>query len=201
MATGKKLKILPPKEEILTNGFDLFDSMFKKNDEVIIITEDDEFFWGKLIVCGPDGFTLKRGTSINFFEWKKVRFMSHDGFPVKKLMGTSSDQYIEQAFSPDIATTIRQVLILELETCGNCNILLPKGYPHTLCAECESKLPERRYGGGHPFIIDGVRSFLINVGNDNPAWMGTPYEEAVVMKSKDGAQGMLWELETIFAFE
>jgi len=80
-----------------TDGWTLFNSCFKKDEEVFLITDRDYFDWGKIIEFDNNGIKLqKNGKRPRRIKWIDIRFMSHDGFPVRKLMSSKSDKFIEQ---------------------------------------------------------------------------------------------------------
>ena len=63
--------------------------MFNQGDEVVLVTDEDEIKQGRLQYdLGSDYFTLKRVLGRDeVLSWDIVRFIAHDGMPVKKLRG------------------------------------------------------------------------------------------------------------------
>ncbi len=150
------------------DAWTLFKKVFKKGDEVLLVLEDDKFVFGKL-VDWDDGSCLIKKTSgkSRWLPWEEIRFMSHDGFPVKLLR--HEPESIE--FEPSAARVIRNGLKLA-------------GYNELIFAD--------------PFLIENVTGELFNLGNlDYDSW----YEEVLVMTAPDGAQGLLWDLFTVFHVE
>lgn len=91
---------------------ELFDSMFNDGDEVVIITALDEYDHGKMSIA-DDGIVLRHiNRPDKFYHWVEVRFMAHDGFPVKKLMGADGSESIEKSsFSESNQDIIKKVLL------------------------------------------------------------------------------------------
>lgn len=99
-----------------TTAWALFRQYFKDGEEVILIDYMDRFYWGKLKSCDEEGCTLqyvgRLGAGRRRFDWIDVRFMSHDGFPCRKLFGADGSERIES--EPTARDAIREGLLLEL---------------------------------------------------------------------------------------
>jgi len=204
------------------DAWTLWDSMFKKGDDVVLITDDDELKWGKIGEVTKDSLRLKTGQkSLEVINWDDVRFMAHDGFPVKKLMGADGSQLIEQLDTTDTQKAIREALVAV--KCPRCHrFVLPssltsvkyeaygrhgirKEYRDEKRIECEKCRNRKKdvftFVVGDPFLIENVDALLMNAGNlwklGFESWM---YEETLVLQAKDGAQGLLWGLPTCYYF-
>lgn len=190
------------------SSWDLFNDMFKVGDEVIIITDDDRYEWGVLQAILDDGAVIKRPEKkAIYWEWEKVCFMCHDGFPVRKLQPSSSDLYVEKLLEGEESKTLQVVVrkALMSRRCSECSkpvecssvIPMNEGEP---CMECR---PRRSFTGGHPWQIEGVHCELYNPGNYTfPFWSNAEFEETIVMKDpKTGLIGQLWDLPSIFEVE
>jgi len=151
------------------NAWKLYWNMFQDGDEVVIITEDDKMAWGEIKARG-NGCWLKRYCyKDKFFDWDEIRFMAHDGFPVRKLMGADGSKNIEKLQTEDVQNQIREGLGLEYE---------------------EKKLKRIVYSD--PFMIDSCKAKLVNKGNVWVPGSLNLHEEVLLLKSDDGAKGMLW---------
>jgi len=188
------------------DGWTIFNKMFKPGDDLILIDEDDNFFGGKLIMAVEAGLILKIGIQKEkLYDWDDIRFISHDGFPVKKLMPSGSDRYIQQAFSSEIPELIRN--ILTKESCRHCKEIMERDVLKKHERRC-SERPEpiagtRSYYGGCPWRIEDVFSQIVNVGNcsDYFQYIDQTFLETAVLQSLDGANGLLWDLGSIYHFE
>jgi len=178
------------------DAWTLWDSMFKEGDNIILITDDDEFKWGKIKRATEGSLDLKTGQRpVEVIDWDDIRFMAHDGFPVKKLMGADGSQLIEQLDTTNTQKTIRQAL--EAKRCPRCrkfvlvDSLRPVKYKaysrwsrtrkprwdreHIECKKCRSRkgnpdgdIFERNpftLVVGDPFLIENVDAILMNAGN------------------------------------
>ena len=166
----------------------LFFSQFKIGDEVIIIDEYDEITIGKFVGYTEDNCIIK-GQSEIIIPWVDIRFMSHDGFPCKKLMGADGSRLIEQVDTLSTKEAMRRVLVSSVGTSGRLK---------------ETNLLDQAVFGD-PFLIEGVTARLYNAGNDSPYhWSNGPgylWEEIICLEAKDGAQAQLFGLDTIYHFQ
>jgi len=180
--------------------------MFKLGHEIILITDQDKFEWGKIEEITDDGVTLKRDRKKSReWKWDNVAFMSHDGFPVRKLPPSPSDEHVEKLLGEkhvrDLKSAIRQALAFS--TCADCGKLIEDN-SYNAKGECNACHRRYSYQGGHPWEIECVSSQIFNIGNQSPSdwlWSNHPLEETIVMQSKDGLGGQLWDLPAIFEFE
>lgn len=162
------------------DALDLFKECFKDGDVVVIVTEDDSVYYGKLKTEGDLGCYIKRKNYKNMlqnghlFRWEEIRFMAHDGFPCSQLLGADGKKSIEKEKSKD--SKIRRAFQYEF------------GIGSTIVF-------------GDPFIIESVDSILYNPGNTGDNYWDELDEEVIKMTSKDGAIGCLWDLSTIFFFQ
>lgn len=179
----------------MNKGWELFDSCFSEKDEVIVIDTDDRFFWGRLRNVTDHGCELhKRGRTVEL-KWDDVRFMAHDGFPVRKLLGASGSSTIEKLDTKDTQTAIHKALEFE--------------FPQERT---------RKFRVGDPFDIECSSARLFHPGNSGFGYWGQfcnesryfskdhreegyAREEVLVLSSKDGAMAELWDPTTIYMFE
>ena len=105
------------KKIIHPDAWDLYHSMFKEGDEVVIVTEEEDHFeWGK-IKTEKDGCRLTRpGQKSKYFDWDNIRFLAHDGFPVKKLMGADGSKTIEKIDTTKTQEAIREALSINSQS-------------------------------------------------------------------------------------
>ena len=165
----------------------LFFSQFKIGDEVVIIDEDDQITVGKFIGYTEDSCIIKDQFD-TIIPWVNIRFMSHDGFPCKKLMGADGSRLIEKIDTLGTKEAIRTALTCSVGASGSLK---------------ETNLLDQAVFGD-PFLIEGVKAKLYNAGNDSPYyWSNGPgylWEEIVCLEAKDGAQAQLFGLNTIYHF-
>lgn len=157
-------------------AWDLFNRNFKDGDEVVVIDEDDRVGWGRLQMIDVNGFMLVRrsplgSTQAKRFWWEDIRFMSHDGFPVRQLMGADGSRTIEK--EPSAVEVLRAGLRQEY-----IGIVF-----------------------GDPFLIEKVSAEVHNPGNDGPEHWMEDTEESLKLVAPDGARALLWELNTVFHVE
>lgn len=88
------------------DAWDLFHRCFKRGEEVFVITDDDGVHWGRLGAVTEDEFVLSRpGGVAASLKWWDIRWMSHDGFPVRRLLGADGSPSLER--EPSVADAIR----------------------------------------------------------------------------------------------
>ncbi len=76
------------------DAWTLFHSLFKEGEEVWLITDEDDFIWGELLEFNDEECALYfRGRKV-WFRWDCIRFISHDGFPVRSLTGADGSRSI-----------------------------------------------------------------------------------------------------------
>jgi len=181
-----------------SSDWTLFNSHFKEGDDVVAIDGDDQFHWGKLESIIETGCTLSHrpGRVRKELKWDEIRFMAHDGFPVRKVLGASGSASIEKIDTTNTQKAIHQLLKSE--------------FPH--------KTPTHgRFGD--PFDFEAADTKIYNPGNSGPNYWArfwnelTGYfsnqhrelayanEECLVLTSKDGAKAQLWDIPTIYFFE
>ena len=196
-----------PRAKASTKGkaptsWDLYRSMFKDGDFVVVIDENDDMHWGK-IKSTEEHATLSwpgrpRAKPI---PWTEIRFISHDGFPVKKLFGADGSRSIEKLDSKKPMQIIRTML--DHTFCDRCSKVKPErlmergSYPPS-CTACYRKIYVRF---GDPFDIETVRAELVNSGNCGDAWWGEDFEEVLMLYADDGARAQLFDLSTVFQAE
>lgn len=151
-------------------AWELFDRTFKEGDDVIVVMDDDSWAWGQLKDPGPEGVLLERGTLTKNVFWDEIRFMCHDGFPVKKLKGADGSASIIRLPSQRgrVRTLLRRLGLKELIF-------------------------------SDPFYIGGiVKASLFNEGNQDPIHFATDDEEVLELVAPDGAVAHLWDLKTVW---
>lgn len=100
------------KTKAIIDAWTLFHSLFKKGDEVWVITDEDDFIWGKLLDFNDEECELRfRGKEV-WFRWDCIRFISHDGFPVRSLTGADGSRSIlkEIPVAPEKVGQLRSIL-------------------------------------------------------------------------------------------
>jgi len=158
-----------------SDAWKLFNKYFKDNEHVVIVDEFDKLFFGRMQTT-EIGLSLEKTCgSKQFFYWDCIRFISHDGFPVKKLLGADGHETIELEEPVDemIRSTARITPVSAIKTMVFSD----------------------------PFLIENTSLELYQTHYPgNKVWV-PEIEEVLVMQSKDGATGMLYELNHIYHFD
>lgn len=207
------------------SGNDLFEGMFKIGDEVVAINDEDRFYWGKLQSYDAHGFALSKGKGIASvkLDWEEIQFIAHDGFPVQKLLGADGSEKIVLEDTKDIQGIVRRVL--DGEICEGCSKIVEETYQaeaedaaqefqiltsstqlydiQQVCAACIESGKYHKYVIRHPYLIEDVQSTLFNkhnLGLSNSDAFYENKEETILMKAKNGAGGLLWDIPSIYYF-
>lgn len=164
----------------IKDAWRIFCECFKEGDEVFVVSDDDEVFWGRL---GPleeqdSDFVLHRPGGIKHsIPWMATRWVSHDGFPVRKLLGADGSASIEK----DISQGVNQNLLEAIRTAA-------------------PRIKRARFGD--PFEFENViSSELHNAGLTGLQHFCKATEETLVLTAKCGAQAVLYDLPSLFAAE
>lgn len=194
-------------------AWELYRACFKEGDEVILMDDDDTFYWGKLetheTFCRLHR-SHKRPTDVN---WNKVVFMSHDGFPVKRIRESSAAaKALERVNTANVRAAVRKVL--SGEECGLCGVIVEEDSLEwnkwedattgkfvgrmNICSKCQKGVVIRR---GDPWEIEAAWAKLWNPGRSAPEHWMDDHEEIIVAQSADGAYAHIWDVRTIFDFE
>jgi len=158
------------------NAWDLFLRTFHVGDEIVLITEDDRWFWGILHGWTQDVCILRkpRRQSTREVAWENVAFMCHDGFPVSKLKGADGSASIE--LEEDIREGLRAVF-----------------------SRLRGKAKLQELVIGDPHLIEGpVSAILYNQGNEGWDHYDKDNEEVMDLVSTDGAHAHLWQLDRVY---
>ncbi len=118
-----------------TNAWSKLFEQFKEGENVIIVTEDDDYYWGKFkpsyqacIVGGKE------------YKWDEVVFIAHEGFPIKFLSTGIEPKFFEQQCTIQVTKVIRKV-----------SRSTPRYESHYFC-------------GGDPWLIEDVAVEGFNIG-------------------------------------
>ena len=159
------------------DGWELWHERFKLGDEVIVITEEDKMFAGK-ITWDEEGCTLRMPLGkLKHFFWEELVLVCNDGFPVKKLKGADGS-----------ASVIKEPTVKSVHN--------KKTYLPNVSAATFSNRRRRTTGFRDPFLIEDVYMNLINPGLEYDPY--SVYEECLTLDAPNGAKGMLWDLDQIF---
>ncbi len=190
-----------PSDDVVS-AWELFNKMFYLGQEIVLIDDRDGVAVGKLTGIGDEACELAdmSGTR-TMYDWDRIRFISHDGFPVRTLFGADGSKYIEKIDTTDIVAGIRRTLTLV--RCLQCRKVLDRSKTNVFneCPDCAEKQRVQAARFGDPFEITNVQARLINEGNSSSAYWDSPFEETLVMKAKDGACGMLTDISTLYVME
>ena len=171
------------------NIFELLKKEFKIGESVVIIHNDTTSGEGKL-KYGKLGRMERNYCSVGGkdYYWEDVIFMSHDGFPCRTLKLNMTTEELDNIENEEIILLMRKLLIQ------------PKPKVKTVTKTIYKRIlpPTRRYScsGGCPFTFEDVGMKIINPFNKRD-----DFEETLVMTSRDGARGFMWDIKNeIFDF-
>ena len=196
------------------NLWDLFHSHFIIGQELMLLDSDDKVYIGKYIGVSDDGITLKTvflGKQL-FFDWTDIRFLGHDGFPIRKVFGADGSHSLEKEFKKGNNA-------IEIIRAATCEELKPKEQePKPKQVPKKQATPVRRIFGGCPWMIDECEARIVNPGNSLQThpdlwhgryldsmigvnYEGTEWEEALILTAPNGAIGQLFDFESIHHFD
>jgi hypothetical protein len=154
----------------------LLEEFLEQSDEAILVLVDESIEFGRIVQYDDEFCSLQSQRGTKIIRWLDVRFMSHDGFPVRKLFGADGSASIEKQ---DNKRTQRKLRIM----------------PDVLDIEVQF---------GDPFITQAVQATLVNAGNSGPAWWpgsaGEEFEECLILHAEDGAIAHLFDIPTVYGF-
>ncbi len=153
------------------DAWTLWKARFKIDDYIVLVTEDDKMYRGRLESENDDSCTIECRGRHKEFPWDQIRFVCQDGFPVSKLLGADGSPSIE--YEDNVAGMMRDV------------------FKHSRTIQQPAI---RQVVFGDPFLVENVSAQLVNSGNIDYDL----YEETVLMESRDGAAGMLWDFQGVF---
>jgi len=152
-------------DNITEKAWEVFRSVFKDGEDVVVEDSDGKFYWGKLF-CNNDGIILTRprGKSVELF-WEDIEFMSHDGFPVSRIMKMSKvEAYLRAKQTP--------------------NKIIRSAFDKKIKVVKKSVY----YGGCCPFMMGPIfPSRIFNHGNSGRRFWHSDANEVLEFKSQDGA--------------
>lgn len=170
--------------------WDLFDAAFKIGDDVVLIDDNDNVIVGKLTEVRDDCCFI----GDQWAYWNDIRFICHDGFPVKKLRGADGSKLIEKLDTTETRAVIRKALTTSV--CMICAKLFSDNrlVYRTRCTKCVQVV------FGDPFMAEAVSASLYNSGNSGSCFWQTEWEECLVLKAKDGAVAQVFDLSTVYYY-
>jgi len=187
-------------DKIEENIWQVFKKNFSLNDRVIVVHSDCKLYTGRLTSFGLSELNVGSKT----FNWSDVVLIAHDGFPCKAFHSTLSLEQFDKVDNWESMLSLYKYMDIPLEG-------LDEGKSFQVQAnalrkmvvdkKAEVKKEERErenykhidHGGfGCPFEIIDVQATVLNPFNG----LEFGYEETLLMKSNDGAIGMLWDLES-----
>lgn len=201
---------------MVVDGWKLFRKLFKVGQFVVAITDEDKMIWGyldwtdeHLVLSYPTRHTAQ-------YDWDTIRFIGHDGFPIKKVWGSQGQDELN-----NVRSVIAESNAVVCEECGavvgvrkrrvrvepndlfrtkmllclSCKRRLryyyPKNHPQSGSAVVHSM------SFGDPFEILDVFIAFCNSGNATEEFDGQ-FEEFAFCRAKSGAVGMLYDMTSIF---
>jgi len=198
---------------ITAKAWELWYSMFKNGDDVVLEDDQGEFHFGRVFTYDW-GIKLFRpsGIPVVEFKWKQITFIAQGGFPVQEIMGMKE----EEAYNlcDKLPTEVIRAKIVELcekqQEKRKANrpffdSYIPKSAAETDEAETGDRTPRsyRATGGcGCPFVFeDVVFEELRYAGNNGPQFWGEDNEETLIMRAKNGARMLSYDLSHVFFFD
>ena len=164
----------------IKDAWNLFNSLFKDGDSIHIVTDDDKDFQGKMLSTETGVYLSRITKKSKFFLWDDIRFISHDGFNIKKLFGADGSKSIEEEESKKTERRFRKA---------------------THFTAYSKRLTPSRYIFGDPFMVECDEVQRINTFYPGSKIFQPSWEELLLLKSKDGAVGMLYHFESIYFWE
>ena len=157
-------------------------STFKEGDDVMIVLDDDDYWWGRFKpsyrCCIVDDHE---------FSWDKVVLICHDGFPVKFVKTNVGAEWFDRNRG-NLSGNIREA-VLEVK----------EHREYEKECEREQKEREKRRASGHvcfgePFLLENIATEGFNIGHN-------PYEEFLSVKHVSGAEGILYDFDGVLEFK
>lgn len=158
----------------------LFREEFKDGDYVIMVHENCKLYGGKLLAfrneCSIGG---KR------YPWSEIVFIAHDGFPCRSLHTCMSNEQLGEIENEDSIILMRKLLTRKPTE----KIIVKEVIKKPAATRIR---PTFSGGGGFgcPYSMENVRMQIIN-----PFSKRKDFEETLLCQSKDGAIGMLWDID------
>jgi hypothetical protein len=177
-------------------GWELFESCFSEGEEVIAIDDLDRFWWGMLTDVTDFDCVLVRPGRNKRLSWDDIRFMSHDGFPIKEVLGADGSSTIESIDTTDTQAAIRAAL----DDCSRVRSRARFGDPFDITEPVRSRLFHTGNSGSRywrSFYNENLQRYLSPIHRV----LGYEAEEVIVMESNDGARAELWDLTSVYCFE
>lgn len=190
-------------ERSMWRSVDLFYGEFMEGEDIVVETDDGTLYVGRLIRTREDDYLImqistKRRVEI---DWHEIVFVAHAGFPVRAIANMTPAQ--AEDFAKQFDTERCRNVILELLQRDTAN-------PASTATVTEKPRPDRipslaprvRLRGGCPFDFDDVEIVALNnPGHDSPAWWGSGNEEELVLRARDGATCLSYNLGHLFYLE
>ena len=172
--------------EQIVKSWDLFHQCFKIGDDVIIITEYDVYHWGKLTHFDDGGCKIKCMTKKEEpFDWDDVIFMSHDGFPCKKMLTSAAgDTLVNELQARKKQNILRQILTM---------VRYKSRRTDEITLSEDNSINAKALMIGDPFELIGDMGLqLFNPGNFTPYYcIDDTYFETLVMTSSEGLKAVV----------
>ena len=202
-----------PKKGLSAKAWELYHACFSEGDDIIVIDENDELYWGCLETHKDFCILTRPNKAPDKIDWLDVAFMSHDGFPVRRLReSTAAIEALEKSDTSDVPRAIRIALTGGL--CEMCGVVVEADdlsfgkYRGKVtgdfvgklgvCTECRKKVTIVR---GDPWLIEAEWARLWNPNCCAPGHWLEDDEEIIVAQSSDGAYAHIWDVDTVYQFE
>lgn len=185
--------------------------------EVIVILDDDKVVIGKIVAWNDMRIQIKKSGSYfdHQIHWDQIRFMAHEGFPVRKILCPPQPKTMKKIRSLGRAASIRKALKQEFDgTFGGTSIISALSFLINSALHAADRYkatvedfivrPRPRLRSttfGDPFCAEFVGVRLLNPGNHGPWWDDEPDEETLLLEAEDGSRALLWDLPSVLALE
>ncbi len=181
-------------------AWEIYRLCIQDGDTVIAFDDDDRLHFG-IVGSDEEGcwitapFTLER----HRLQWADVTFIGQAGFPIRKLRGADGSLSSMQVEHDDTVKLVRAALgrtytrrqVDSLSYFDADQVLKRAGITPVV----------RTLVGGDPLMIEDVRAHLFHPGNDHPYYWSDDGEEILVMEARDGARGLMWNMQSVFHLE
>lgn len=160
----------------------LFELAYPVGTDVVVVDDEDGVIRGKVKVIGDDGLTVQCvGRKADVISWPNLRFIAHDGFPVREFRGPHKENSEAEIAELRKKLSVAERLAASRSAVRTDGWSRPRSYGHF----------------GDPFEVVGVMT-PAHLGNGGPGFADSFESEVLLFDAPDGALAMLWDLETVY---
>lgn len=189
---------------------DLFWEQFRVGEDVVVEDGSGGLHFGRLERPRDDeGIRVVLSRKRVLLDWREIVFVAHAGFPVRAIRGMTPAHAERLAARFDTGRARVQILRLLANDPPKARKSAPRPpapRPQSVIgAAIRNARRQRRYisaRGGCPFDFEDVEVVVLNnPGNDGPRWWGHGDEEELVLRARDGALCLSYNLGHLFYLE